>query len=265
MPHDTLQGYITDGEILARSSLSGRSLQEETLLALEAGEMPLRYQSNGQSLTIADQLRLAQSHVLLVGCGGLGGHVLESLVRTGVGRITVCDPDVFELSNFNRHLLATTHNIGQSKAQTAQTRAREINPLVEVVAVQAEVTPSLLIGAQAIADCLGGLRHRHALQTMAGQAGLPLVSAAISGWQVLVGSSWPGEPGVGEFMGSGAGTSVEKLQGNPCPTVALAASLQAAELIRILLGAPSALRGNLLMADLSEMRFNMVSLHTHDG
>lgn len=265
MTQPTTQTHLTDSEILERARESGRTIRQEVLLALEQNEMPLRYQRNGQCLTPTDQAILTRAHVVLVGCGGLGGHVLESLVRTGVGRITACDPDIFEPSNANRQLLATTRTMGRLKAQAAQARAGEINPLVEVTAVPEEVTPDRLLGARVVADCLGGPRHRHALQTMAIQAGVPLVSAAVSGWNVLVASTWPGEPGLGEFMSTGVGPSTEQLQGNPCPAVALAASLQATELIHILLGIPSALRGNLMMADLIEMRFSTVSLHTRDG
>ncbi|WP_031387872.1 HesA/MoeB/ThiF family protein [Desulfonatronum thiodismutans] len=265
MTRSDTQNKLTDSAILERARASGRTIRQEVLLALEHGEMPLRYQRNGQCLSPSDQATLARAHVVLVGCGGLGGHVLESLVRSGVGRITAIDPDVFEPSNANRQLLATTRTMGRSKAQAAQARAGEINPLVEVLAVAEEVTLDRLHGAQAVADCLGGALHRRALQTMAAQAEIPLVSAAVSGWNVLVGSTWPGEPGLGEFMSNGAGPSVEQLQGNPCSTVALAASLQATELIHILLGIPSALRGNLLMADLVEMRFSTVSLHTRDS
>lgn len=256
---------LTDSEILERASRSDRTIRQEVLLALEQGEMPLRYQRNGQSLSQTDQVTLARAHVVLAGCGGLGGHVLESLVRAGVGRITACDPDVFEPSNANRQPLASTRTMGRFKAQAAQARAGEINPLVEVTAVTKEVATDHLYGAQVVADCLGGTLHRMALQVMTAQAGLPMVSAAVSGWNVLLGSTWPGEPGLGEFMSSGAGPSAEQLQGNPCPAVAMAASLQAAELIHILLGIPSALRGNLLMADLIEMRFSTVSLHTRNN
>lgn len=256
------QNELTDGAILERARGSGRTIRQEVLLALEQGEIPLRYQRNAQCLSLSDQATLARSHVVLAGCGGLGGHVLESLVRSGVGRITACDPDIFEPSNANRQPLASTRTMGRSKAQAAQARAGEINPLVEVRAVPEAVKPDQLLGAQIVADCLGGTLHRRDLQTMATQAGIPMVSAAVSGWNILVSSTWPGEPGLGEFMNSGAGPSAELLQGNPCPTVALAASLQATEVIHILLGIPSVLRGNLLMADLTEMRFSMVSLHT---
>ncbi len=259
------ESRLSDSEILDRARRSRRTIRQEVLLALEQGEIPLRYQRNAQCLNLSDQATLARAHVVLAGCGGLGGHVLESLVRTGVGRITACDPDVFEPSNANRQPLASTRTMGLSKALAAQARAGEINPLVEVTAVSVEVTLDHLYGAQVVADCLGGTLHRKALQTMAAQAGLPMVSAAVSGWNVLVGSTWPGDPGLGEFMASGARPSAEQLQGNPCPTVALAASLQAAELIHILLGIPSALRGNLMMADLIEMRFSTVSLHTRNN
>ncbi len=252
---------LDDAVLLERARTSGRSNMEETALALEAGEMPARYQRNADSLSPADQARLARSTVLLAGCGGLGGHVLENLARIGVGRIIVCDQGSFETSDCNRQPLAEPETLGRPKAQVGSERISRINPLIEVQAVVDAVGPELLEEAQAVADCAGGPRRRAVMQQLATQAACPMVSAGISGFSALVCSTWPGEAGLGEFM-SGRMLSSDDVQGVLAPTVAFAASMQSAELVRILIAGSSALRGKLLVADIAAMRFNLVSLST---
>ena len=72
--------------------------------------------------------KLSGAHVLLFGVGGVGGYVCEALVRSGVGEITLVDPDKVALSNFNRQIIATMDTLGQYKTEAAAARVRSINP-----------------------------------------------------------------------------------------------------------------------------------------
>lgn len=72
--------------------------------------------------------RLASSHVLLFGVGGVGGYVCEALVRSGIGEITLVDPDTVALSNINRQIIATDATVGMPKVTAAAERIRLINP-----------------------------------------------------------------------------------------------------------------------------------------
>lgn len=72
----------------------------DTPAALDA--IPERYWRNARFLSRTDQEKLLQAHVVIIGLGGLGGTVLEELLRLGIGTITGVDMDVFELSNLNR-------------------------------------------------------------------------------------------------------------------------------------------------------------------
>lgn len=83
--------------------------------------------------------RLKRSHVLVVGCGAVGGMALEALARTGVGNLTVVDCDVFEASNLNRQILATRSVLGQPKTCVAAQRIHAINPHIHVIEKQIEV------------------------------------------------------------------------------------------------------------------------------
>lgn len=70
---------------------------------------------------------LKDKKVIIFGLGGVGGYVLESLVRTGVGHIGLVDNDVFSESNLNRQILATVETVGKAKTEVAKERALSIN------------------------------------------------------------------------------------------------------------------------------------------
>ena len=89
-----------------------------------------RYARNRRSLTTDEIARLHDARVLVAGCGGLGGHVIECLARTGVGAIVVIDCDAFEETNLNRQLLAAEDTLGTSKARAARERIARVNPVV---------------------------------------------------------------------------------------------------------------------------------------
>ena len=84
--------------------------------------------------------RFKNAHVLLVGVGGVGGAAFETLLRMGIGHITVVDNDTFEESNLNRQILSNHENIGNLKVMEAKKRAELINPECEVIPVPKYLT-----------------------------------------------------------------------------------------------------------------------------
>ena len=80
---------------------------------------PDRYNRNMMALSPEECAALAGKRVAVVGCGGLGGSVIEALARIGVGFLRVIDGDVFEESNLNRQLLCTEAALGRPKAEVA--------------------------------------------------------------------------------------------------------------------------------------------------
>lgn len=76
--------------------------------------------------------RLKKAHVAIFGVGGVGSYTLEALVRSGVGNIDVYDNDCVAESNINRQIIATSDNVGQKKTEAAVTRAKQINPQVNI-------------------------------------------------------------------------------------------------------------------------------------
>lgn len=76
--------------------------------------------------------KLNKSHVLIFGVGGVGGYVVEALVRAGIGEITVVDFDTIDITNINRQIIATSDNIGKSKVEILKKRAISINPKIKI-------------------------------------------------------------------------------------------------------------------------------------
>ena len=77
-------------------------------------------------------MKLNQAHVAVFGIGGVGGHAVDALVRSGIGEITIVDSDDVAESNINRQLIATTKTVGRKKVEVMKAHLLEINPEVIV-------------------------------------------------------------------------------------------------------------------------------------
>ena len=242
----------------------GMDLAAVEALALENGLLPARYQRNRSMLTTADQLRLFRSRVAVIGCGGLGGYLIEELARLGVGQLVAIDPDVFEEHNLNRQLLSTPAQLGRPKVQAAFERVAQINPAVTVSAVQDAFCSAngsrLLAGAQVAVDALDSIAYRLELAEVCSEAGIAMVHGAIGGWYGHVATQLPGDGTVQNiYRHWQAGKGIEQHLGNPSFTPAVVASLQAAEVCKILLGKGELLRHRKLSIDLLSMEIHEIS------
>ena len=80
--------------------------------------------------------KLAQTRVILFGVGGVGSWCAEALIRSGVGHLTMVDPDAVCYSNINRQLPATIDSVGKPKVEVLRERLQTINPDAEITAIQ---------------------------------------------------------------------------------------------------------------------------------
>ena len=159
--------------------------------------MEPRYERNIPALTEAECEILKKKRVLVVGCGGLGGHIIDQLARIGIGSIRVVDGDVFEESNLNRQLLSDVTLLGVSKAKAAAAHIARVNPDITVEAVKEFLTESnaaeLVAGCDVVMDALDNIQGRKILAAACTKAGIPYVYGAIQGWVAQAGISMPGE------------------------------------------------------------------------
>lgn len=208
-----------------------------------------RYERNAPAISPAEQELLSSKRVLIAGCGGLGGYVIELLGRIGVGHLTLVDGDVFVDSNLNRQLLSTDASLGKSKPHIGAERLRAINPLVSANPVSqyidADNAAPILAGHDVIVDALDNGPSRKILAQAASALGIPLVSGAISGWRGRVFVLTPGDNA--DFLwdgGNGLAT------GNLGFTASAVSSVLAAEAVKLLLERPGLLHNRMLEFDL---------------
>jgi len=217
----------------------------------------------------AGQAKLKASHVAVIGAGGIGCPAITYLAAAGVGKLTIIDHDVVELSNLHRQPLFTDADLGALKAEVAAEAARRINPHVEVAAVARRLdganAEALLAGASLILDGCDNFATRLAVNRAAVVLEIPLLSAAIGafegqvalyeGWRAghacyacLVGND-PDRPGINcaetGVMGALAG---------------IIGTMAALEAVRALSGWGSALPGRLAIVDMLDRRWREVGV-----
>jgi molybdopterin/thiamine biosynthesis adenylyltransferase len=234
-------------------------------ISLKRGILPARYQRNRQAISVSDQLTIFSSCVAVIGCGGLGGYIVEELTRLGVGRIVVIDPDVFEEHNLNRQLFSSPANLGKAKVEAAAARVSEINPAVTLVPVQNAFSPAngaeLLNGCQIVVDALDSIQVRLELAEVCSTMNIPLVHGAIAGWFGHVTTQFPGDTTLQTIYRSWkGGKGVEQTLGNPSFTPAVVASIEVAEVCKLLLGQGNSLRGRQLIIDLFSMEMQVIDI-----
>ena len=259
------EGCIRIADLERIASSAGLATASVERSALEAGIVPERYRRNGSTISPEQQLRLLDSTAAVVGCGGLGGYVIEELARLGVGRLIAIDPDVFEEHNLNRQLYAVEASLGKPKVEAAAARIAMVNPSVSMVPLYERFTSDSakrqLSGSVVVVDALDSVSARRELAASCSALGLPLVHGSIAGWFGQLSVQYPGESTIESlYAGFGGDKGVEARLGNPSFTPAVVASLQAALACKLILGMESGLRRRVLMIDLLAMSFETISM-----
>ena len=220
--------------------------------------MEERYIRNLGALTEEECALLRTKTVFVAGCGGLGGYLIEMLLRIGVGEIRAADGDVFEASNLNRQLLSSPSSLGQSKAEAAAARAALVNPDVRFVAVPQflaeENAAELIRGCNAVLDALDNIQARRILARACAEAGIPMIHGAICGWSAQAAVILPGDDLIDSIYPEGARLSSKTSLSFTPP---FCAALQMALCTRLLTGRPLE-SGRLYMADLLDMEMESI-------
>ena len=224
----------------------------------------MRYDRNG-IFSQAEMKQLKEVKVCIIGCGGLGGYILEMLARVGVGNITVVDGDVFNDTNLNRQILSTEENLGQSKTLSAKRRMDSVNSEVSINYIEDYLKEDnaleILKGHDLIMDGLDTIGSRLLLQNSCEALGIPFIHGAIAGWYGQVSVVYPGDRTLDMIYGDYKGKGVEDKLGNPSFTPATIASVQVSEGLKVLLDKGQQLRGRMLYIDLLQNDFQVIELN----
>ncbi len=223
-----------------------------------------RYAKNQSTISQEECLRLQKAKVVVVGCGGLGGHIIEHLGRLGVGNITAIDDDVFEETNLNRQLLSTEVLIGKAKAEEAVDRMKAVNSEVMAKGMVCRLTPEnakeILGDHHIVMDALDNIESRLALEDACQELGIPLIHGAIGGWYGQVAVIMPGKPLLHSIYGEAEDKDLEEELGNPSFTPGVIAGIQVAECIKVLLNKEETLKGRILTVDLKCLEFDILEI-----
>ena len=246
----------------------GLSLLDVFRATLGLGIYPRRYLRNRDGISLREQLELAESKVAVVGAGGLGGTVIQLLGRIGMGRLIVIDCDVFDETNLNRQLFCTREWVGRPKALAVQEQLKTINPAVEVHAHMVQLNsangPEILAGSRVIVDALDNVKDRLTLEALARTLGVPLVHGALAGFEGQLMTIFPEDQGLKQIYGTGDESRAEAkrpefLLGVPSITPSIVATLQAMEVIKILLNRGTPFRNKMVYIDLERGEWSQFS------
>ena len=220
------------------------------------------FDRNIGSISAAQQERLHRSTVTVIGCGGLGCFVIEELARMGVGRLCISDPDRFSTSNINRQLYAELKSTGRFKVEVAVERLDQLHGRTTVVTTKKrfqESTQLLFENTEVVVDCLDTPSERLKLSEICNHYDIPLVHGAVERWYGQTAVQLAGGTVIENIYGARQHKVQHTLSVLSC-TVALIASIQAAETCKLLLGINSPLHNNWMSIDLQRMTFDIIDL-----
>lgn len=135
----------------------------------------------------AGQVQLMRSHVLIIGCGGLGSAASLYLAAAGVGKLVVVDDDHVDSSNLQRQVVYRERDIGLAKTEAMAYQLNQLNPSTQVRTIDKRLDKSQLqlevMLADVVLDCSDNMPTRQLINQVCFQQNTPLISAAAIGWQ----------------------------------------------------------------------------------
>ncbi len=147
-------------------------------------EQLLRYSRHVllEDIDVAGQEKLLTSHALVIGAGGLGSAAAPYLAAAGVGKITLVDHDLVELTNLQRQIMHTQASIGQNKVASGKSFLHRLNPEVEVEAIDTKaddfLLDRLLPTVNIVLDCTDNFTTRQMINRLCVKHQVPLVSGS---------------------------------------------------------------------------------------
>ncbi|WP_159652707.1 molybdopterin-synthase adenylyltransferase MoeB [Vibrio atypicus] len=214
------------------------------------------------------QEALKQASVLMLGAGGLGCASSQYLATAGIGKITLIDDDVVELSNLQRQVLHHDADIGKKKVESAANSLRELNPhiVVETVATRLDDSElrALIETHSIVVDASDNVETRNQLNRLCFATKTPLVSGAairMEGQISVFTYDDPTQPCyqcLSALFGSGALSCVEA--GVMAPVVGIVGAVQAMETIKVIANYGQPKKGKILILDALSMSWREMNL-----
>jgi adenylyltransferase/sulfurtransferase len=218
---------------------------------------------------VEGQERLAASHALVVGAGGLGSPAAIYLAAAGVGRITLCDADEVDLTNLQRQVVHRTASVGQLKVASARRTLTELNPEVAIEAIAERLDLAALMAraedCDVVLDCTDNFATRHAINRACVAHRVPLVSGAairFDGQVSVFDLRQADSPCYACLFPEDAQSEEMRcaVMGVFAPLTGIIGTVQAAETLKLLAGTGTTLNGRLLILDALTMEWRSLRL-----
>lgn len=207
-----------------------------------------------------EQLKLKNSKIAVIGCGGIGGAAVEMLVRMGAENLKIVDKDTFDISNINRQLMSSFDAIDQPKTRVTEGVLRSINPFLQVEIFDQELNQEnvhdILKGSNLVIDALDNLISRILVSRCAYHLNIPFIHGAIHGTMGQITTFTPKTPQYEEIfklpslnqdLNQDIISKVHKMNQNVPPVIGpvpnIVGCLQASEALKIITG-----KGNPIIA-----------------
>jgi adenylyltransferase/sulfurtransferase len=212
------------------------------------------------------QQKLASARVVIVGCGALGGTAAEQLARAGVGRLTLIDRDIVELSNLQRQVLFNEEDARANlpKAVAGERRLRKINSSIEIRGIVTDLIPENaeeLLNADLILDGTDNVETRYLINDLAVMKAITWIYAGCVGTEGRLMAVAPGKTACLRCVFPQAPTMGEletcDSAGVLGPAASVAASVQAGLAIRMLVG--DQVEPGMMVFDLKSGRFSRIA------
>ncbi len=211
------------------------------------------------------QRKLKDSHIVIVGVGGLGCASATYLTAAGVGHITIVDCDTVELPDLNRQILYWEDEIGEKKVVAAQRKLSKLNATVEITPVFTKITEenilSIIDEAQVVVDGLDNQATRLVVNSACVKRQIPYIYGGVSRLRGMITTIIPGKTPCLACL-SPEGTSGLGVLGT---TPAVIANLQALETIKLLIGRSPSLAGKLLSFNGDDMKFQLREIRRNES
>lgn len=222
------------------------------------------------SLALEGQRRILESRVTICGCGALGTVLANHLARAGVGHIRVVDRDFIETHNLQRQILFDETDVAENlpKAEAAARKMRAINSQIEVEPVVTDIDHTnildLVADADLILDGTDNFETRYLINDAAVKLGKPWIFGGVIGSEGQTMTILPGETPclrcVIETSPPPGMTPTCETAGVLGPAVAVIASFEAVEALKLLAGQREALNRELIMVDLWDWNFRRLKI-----
>lgn len=217
---------------------------------------------------VAGQQRLLDSRVLIIGAGGLGSPVAMYLAAAGVGGLVLVDFDEVDLSNLQRQILHGSHDLGRPKVESARDTLEIINPEITVTTINARLEGEALLAevakADVVVDASDNFATRFAVNDACVVARKPLVSGAairMEGQVSVFHNERPDSPCYRcLYKDEGELEQTCSENGVLAPVVGVIGTIQATEVLKVLLGIGDTLDGRLLLLDAMSMEWRSMRL-----